>query len=305
MPDQIITLERFIASNVRTVRATRTYLLNKPCTRCHHSTNLRVDLPTCSHRICSACLTKLKRSCVVAIPVACPTCSTYWFTLLPKIIKSNVDSLTNSRSVPGVDNRSKDSECHIHGDANFEESTPMYSIHNMSQAGNSTTSNGASHTPSLVESKSPRTSDVDSIGSAELESQISCVQGQWKAFCAGQDEAVAKVQSQALRNGRSQRGSFLEAEHLFHPREDFKEGYVFELEDTESRASSSRETEMQSPKQSQPPIIANGVVTDAPQDEQQSCVATLADEQLIIPAQSLAVLLFAVCIVFEIVSNLV
>jgi hypothetical protein len=290
MPDQVTTLEHFIASSLKPIKSARPYLLDKPCTRCHQSTNTRVNLPTYSHRICSTCLVKLERSHGSPGPVFCPTCSTYWFTLHPRGLKGNGSFLTNTESDPKIEKRSERNGIQILGDALSEEIMSISHIGNVSQVESVISSEQASHTLRSAASPSMDTLDLYPIGSQsegcseELDVRILRVKEQWKIFCLGKDAAMREEDQQRTEG---------------YEDEGIQEGHVFELEATESRT-----IKTSSQNQGLPPIIANEIVTAASQDQQQASTATLADDQYINPTQSLAILIIMVYMVFEIVSTL-
>ncbi|KAK7188554.1 hypothetical protein PSPO01_05187 [Paraphaeosphaeria sporulosa] len=187
MPNQSITLEDFIFSKIRTVQSKRTYLLDKPCTRCHHSTNLRVHLPTCSHRICSACLAGFESSHQTHGPIACPTCSTYWFTL-----PSDLE----------IGKRSKVSE----SQSPEEKNMPTRSIGSLWPPQTSTSSHKTSAKPQPLDYDGLDGSDGGSTGTVsdasreDLDLQILRVQGQRSQTAFDQikeveNESVAQLEA--------------------------------------------------------------------------------------------------------------
>ncbi|KAF2440408.1 hypothetical protein P171DRAFT_489123 [Karstenula rhodostoma CBS 690.94] len=297
MSDQSTTLEHFIYSSTKTVQATRAYLLDKPCARCHRSTNIRVNLPTCSHRICSACLAGFESSQGSLGPIVCPACSAYWFTL---------------PSVPKIEKRGKEIGHQTPGNAEAEKSMPTWTIDNLWLPQNSTLSNEASALPksfthdSLDNSDVSFTGTVGEVGSEDLDFEILRVQEQWKTFCAGQDGTIADAQSQQLRNGHYHPVPPVQSQPEINQNKEIKEECVFELEATEIRTNKSSMAEMASQNLEQPPIRDQEVVTDTSQiEESLSTIALAADKQAIKPIYSLAILLIMVYIVFEFVSGLV
>lgn len=296
MCDSSKTLKHFVSSNIKTVQATRAYLLDKPCTRCHHSTNLRVHLPTCSHRICSACLASFENLHELPRAIICPTCSTYWFTL---------------PSVPKIENRSKESGYQIPGDNKAEKSISTSSISSSWRLQNGSSLNEASTTPQTYDHDSLDAADVSSLGtvggdcSGDLDLHILRVQEQWKTFCSGQDGAIPETQSQSMRNGHCQSDSVRKYLPAFYDKNEHDDECVYELEAIESQTNSSCTAEMGSQNQGQTPVVDQEVVTVTSQIEEPFFEAIFATNQPAMgPTQSLPILLVMACLFFEFLPSL-
>ncbi|KAF9735069.1 hypothetical protein PMIN01_06474 [Paraphaeosphaeria minitans] len=297
MSDQSTTLEDFISSNIKTVQSTRSYLLDKPCTRCHQSTNVRVHLPACSHRICSACLADFAGTHRPLGSVICPACSTYWFTL---------------PSEREMEKRSKKTEVQSSGSTKAERIMPTWSISTLWRPETSISSQQISDIPRsfahnhLDGSDSCSTATVSDGSSEDLDLQVLRVQGQWKFFCEGQDLAKTEAKMQAAVDGEYQPGPVQKSQATFCQNKEMDEERLFELEATESRTQRASTTQTGSQNQGQPPIVDQEVVADASQVEEAfSKTVFPAGKEVMKPSRCLSILVVIVCLVLELISGLI
>ncbi|KAF1973105.1 hypothetical protein BU23DRAFT_641575 [Bimuria novae-zelandiae CBS 107.79] len=260
MSEPSVTIESFLASSLKPVLSTRTYLLNKPCSRCHRGTNIRVNKPTCSHRICATCLASFEVLSGEGGRTNCPICSTYWFTLRSERCDIDENMPSDAESLLRIEKRSKEIEQRIYGNKNLWESTqsnymippefegPHRQPTTSSDPGIQLRPTGTSFPTHDVSNMDPEDIGAEQ-SSNEFDRLELRVKEQWRMFCEGLNETEANL--------------LVPLDTLERPRPQLKiksdnpteKGAPFELEGTESRPNSSSTAGIASREETEEPGI--------------------------------------------------
>ena len=179
MAEETTTLQDFLNFNLKPVLSSRLYLLNKPCSLCHLGTNILVNKPTCSHRICSTCLARFETGTNKGSSVECPTCSTYWFTLQPGSGDPDGNVPSDTDLFRRIVQRSKEIERRICGGEDFalpsktrKESTQNCDSKAVEHLGHTTDLSANTTTLSREFSGNSQRADLQGLDSETSKSQV-------------------------------------------------------------------------------------------------------------------------------------
>lgn len=266
MAERSKTLKEFSEPSLRTARATRPYMLDKPCVRCNRSTNIRVNLPTCSHRICSSCLADFESLAQNEGTVKCPACSTFWFSQQSNAPGNNGVALNNTELILGNGALSRAfarKSCTENLVSELDTATHVGNKYNREGC---TSSNGirdavAEH-GSSIPVENPQEEDNPTM--QELALLNLRVQEHWKVFCSANVDPAPTAQSESLPNDQRKQISDIEPGDIciLAPPVTMEQS-VFELEATEKRLN-------MSDPQEKLPILRAEAVSDAPRTHEPS-----------------------------------